>query len=400
MEIFKTRWERAFPYLLGAIFGVSIVLLGFSIFMFRKAAEREPFLPLTSRESGSARIEAERKSAIVEATQRISPAVVSIIALRTELVQSDPWYSYQWLFQRFFLDRRVPRLYREVSVLGSGIIVREDGYILTNEHVVRDANEVFVTLNDGTKTKASIVGSSRDFDLALLRIEAENLPYAPLGDSDKLEIGEWVIAIGSPFGYLLNDTQPTVTVGVISALNRDVKSDFERGDAVFKNMIQTDAAINPGNSGGPLVSNNGEVIGINTFIFTEGSGSNLGMGFAIPVNTTKMVIDEMMKYGRVRELWTGLEITELTPAVARALNLPISKGLLVDRIMEESPAAEAQIQVGDVIIEVNGIKVQNLAQANRAIFGLLVGDVLNIVLLRGDSYQTVKLKMAERPRRA
>jgi len=398
MEIFKTRWERAFPYLLGAIFGVAIVLLVFSIFMFRKAAEREPFLPLTSREGGSARIEAERKSAIVEATQRISPAVVSITALRTELVQRDPWYNYQRLFQRFFLDRRVPRLYREVSVLGSGIIMREDGYILTNEHVVRDANEVFVTLNDGTKTKASVVGLSRDFDLALLRIEAENLPFAPLGDSDKLEIGEWVIAIGSPFGYLLNDTQPTVTVGVVSALNRDVK--YEGGDAVFKNMIQTDAAINPGNSGGPLVSSNGEVIGINTFIFTEGSGSNLGMGFAIPVNTTKMVIDEIMKYGRVRELWTGLEITELTPAVARALNLPISKGLLVDRIMEESPAAEAQIQVGDVIMEVNGIKVQNLAQANRAIFGLLVGDVLNIVLLRGDSYHTVKLKMAERPRRA
>lgn len=398
MEIFKTRWERAFPYLLGAIFGVSIVLLGFSIFMFRKAAERGSFLPLTSREGGSTLIDAERKSAIVEATQRISPAVVSITALRTELVQRDPWYSYQWLFQRFFLDRRVPRLYREVSILGSGIIMREDGYILTNEHVVRDASEVFVTLNDGTKTKASVIGSSRDFDLALLRIEAENLPYAPLGDSDKLEIGEWVIAIGSPFGYLLNDTQPTVTVGVISALNRDVK--YEGGDAVFKNMIQTDAAINPGNSGGPLVSSNGEVIGINTFIFTEGSGSNLGMGFAIPVNTTKMVIDEIMRYGRVRELWTGLEITELTPAVARALNLAISKGLLVDRIMEESPAAEAQIQVGDVIIEVNGIKVQNLAQANRAIFGLLVGDILNIVLLRGDSYHTVKLKMAERPRRA
>jgi len=278
--------------------------------------------------------------------------------------------------------------------------MREDGYILTNEHVVRDANEIYVTLNDGTKTKASVVGSSRDFDLALLRIDAENLPYAPLGDSDKLEIGEWVIAIGSPFGYLLNDYQPTVTVGVVSALNRDVKSDYERGDAVFKNMIQTDAAINPGNSGGPLVSSNGEVIGINTFIFTEGSGNNLGMGFAIPVNTTKMVIDEIMKYGRVRELWTGLEITVLTPAVARALNLAISKGLLVDRIIEESPAAEAQIQVGDVIIEVNGIKVQNLAQANRAIFGLLVGDVLNIALLRGDSYHTVKLKMAERPRRA
>ncbi|MCK4236006.1 MAG: trypsin-like peptidase domain-containing protein [Candidatus Krumholzibacteria bacterium] len=399
MKLFETRRERIFPYILGALFGLSIALLVVSILMFRKAAENAPFLPPSTAKSGSERVDDERKSAIVEATRRVSPAVVSVTALRTEIVRTHPMFSHQW-FEKFFFNRRIQRLRRrEYSTLGSGVIVNPNGYILTNEHVISEAEGVFVTLNDGTEMAATVVGLSADYDLALLSIDARGLSYAPVGDSDGLEIGEWVIAIGSPFGHLLNDTQPTVTVGVVSALNRDVKSNPET-EAVFKNMIQTDAAINPGNSGGPLVSSSGEVIGINTFIFSTSDGSNLGMGFAIPINTAKMVIDEFVRFGRVRSVWTGLTVRELTPEVANALGISIKSGLFVDRIAESSPADIAGMEVGDVITEIDRVKIQNASQADRVVFGHRVGDVLNIVVQRGDSSITIKLELAERPKKA
>ena len=197
-----------------------------------------------------------------------------------------------------------------------------------------------MTLTDGTEVDAEPVGSSAIYDLALVKIDARGLPFAPLGESTDLVIGEWVIAIGSPFGYLLNDTQPTVTVGVISALNRDVKSSPER-HAIFRNMIQTDAAINPGNSGGPLVASNGEVVGINTFIFSNEDGTTLGMGFAIPANIAKMVMDEVRRYGKVRSVWTGLYVDELNPGYAAAIDIDVASGLLVKQIVEGSPAAIA-----------------------------------------------------------
>ncbi|HER43348.1 MAG TPA: hypothetical protein ENO08_02675, partial [Candidatus Eisenbacteria bacterium] len=239
MRPFESHWERFFPYMLGIIFGLSIALLVISIVMFKKAGERSPFGPASTGAGMSAQIEQERGSAITEATKRVSPTVVSITALRTELVRPNPLLNYNYFFQRYFLNRPIPEMYRErYSNLGSGLIISPDGYILTNEHVVRDAEQIIITLSDGTETNAVLVGSSAVYDLALLEIEAKNLPYAQLGESDGLQIGEWVIAIGSPFGYLLNDTQPTVTVGVVSAMNRDVKSSQE-SSAIFRNMIQT-----------------------------------------------------------------------------------------------------------------------------------------------------------------
>ena len=245
---------------------------------------------------------------------------------------------------------------------------------------------------------AAPVGSSTIYDLALLKIEARNLPYAPMGESSGLQIGEWVIAIGSPFGYLLNDTQPTVTVGVISALNRDVKSSQE-SEAIFRNMIQTDAAINPGNSGGPLVSSDGKVIGINTFIFSGEDGTTLGMGFAIPVDIAKMVIEEFKQYGRVRGVWTGLSVRALTPEVARSLGLDVQSGLLVDRIDERSPAARAELRVGDIIVEVNGTRTESVEEATRAIYGLNVGDILEMVVIRDGEARRLGLELGERPSR-
>jgi serine protease Do len=263
---------------------------------------------------------------------------------------------------------------------------------------VRDAERILVTMNDGAQAEGSIVGMAADYDLALLKIEAKNLPYAPFGDSDKISIGEWVIAIGNPFGYLLNDTQPTVTVGVVSALHRDIKSSSRV--PIFQNMIQTDAAINPGNSGGPLVSSAGEVIGINTFVFSTEQGSSLGMGFAIPINTSKMVIDELLHYGRVRITWTGISLSELTSEDARRLGLTANAGLLVASVTAGGPGAAAGIREGDVILEVNGSKLRTFEQARRALFGLRVGDETYAIIYRDRKNQTVTLRLAEMPKGA
>ncbi|MBN1164219.1 MAG: PDZ domain-containing protein, partial [Candidatus Krumholzibacteriota bacterium] len=188
--------------------------------------------------------------------------------------------------------------------------------------------------------------------------------------------------------------QPTVTAGVISALHRDVKQNSEAAE-VFSDMIQTDAVINPGNSGGPLVSSRGEVIGINTFVFSSGGSSNIGMGFAIPVNTAKMVLNEIRQYGHFRNVWTGLSVSELTPEVIREFNLPLSTGLIVMQIEEGGPAERAGIQVGDVIVEIDGMTIHNASQASRAIYGKQVGDDLGIVLWREGSTRTVRLTLVE-----
>jgi serine protease Do len=385
--------------MLGIMFGLSISLLVISIVMFKRTGDRWPPGTAATGTSAGARIEEERSSAIVEATRRVSPAVVSITALRTQLVRPNPLLNYHRLFQQYFFNRRIPEVYRErYSIFGSGIIVSADGYILTNEHVIRDAEQIVVTLSNGVEVVAAIVGSSVIYDIALLKIETDGLPYVVLGSSDDLKIGEWVIAIGSPFGYLLNDTQPTVTVGIISAINRDVKSSPD-SEAIFRNMIQTDAAINPGNSGGPLVSSDGRVIGVNTFIFSAENGTTLGMGFAIPVDIAKMVMEEFKQYGKVRNVWTGLEVTVLNPEIAQAIGISVSSGLLIDRIVEGSPAARAEMQIGDIIVEVNDMQIENIAEATRAIYGLHVGDVLEIVVVRGTETKTINLQLDERPSR-
>ncbi len=399
MRPFESRWERYFPYVLGAMFGLSVALLVISIVMFMRIGDGAGGISALSGARISESIDSDRSSAITEATRVVSPAVVSITTLRTVLVRPNPFLDSYRLFQRYFSNRQIPGVYRErYSIIGSGLIVSQDGYIITNEHVVRDAEQIVVTLSDGTEVNAELVGSSAVYDLALIKIDARGLPFAPLGKSSDLEIGEWVIAIGSPFGYLLNDTQPTVTVGVVSALNRDVKSSPE-SNAVFRNLIQTDAAINPGNSGGPLVASNGEVVGINTFIFANEDGTTLGMGFAIPAKIARMVMEEVKQYGKVRGIWTGLSVVELNQDRAATLNVDADSGLLVERIYEGSPAANAGIQVGDIIVEVNGTVIESNQQASREIYGLRVGDVIEIVVLRGGERRTIDLELAEMPSR-
>jgi serine protease Do len=334
-----------------------------------------------------------RQTAIVSAAQEIGPAVVSISVTATRVVRASPWFPFREQFFRDFFGER--QYVEEVSNLGSGVVVSPYGYVVTNEHVVRNATEIKVTLSDGREYDAAVVDDQQEYDLAILKIEGVDIPYAALGDSDSLIIGEWAIAIGNPFGYLLSDAHPTVTVGVISALHRDVKSS-EGAVAVYKDMIQTDAAINPGNSGGPLVNALGEVVGINAFIITK-SGGSMGMGFAIPVNRVKFMIDEVSRYGRMRQIWIGLLVQEITPLLAQGLGLDRSDGVIISRVDEGSPAERSGLKRGDVIVAVNGERVANYESARRAIFGSRVGDVLEFEVIRDGEPRSFDIRVEEAP---
>jgi serine protease Do len=353
---------------------------------------RAPRAALTAE----ADIPASRLNAIVIAARRVSPAVVSVSVVAMRVVRADP---FQGMFRDEFFERFFPPTqYQErIPSLGSGVIVDPSGTVVTNAHVVRDADEVKVTLTDGRQLPARILGSSDVYDLAVLKIEGTNLPAAPLGDSDRLVVGEWAIAIGSPFGYLLNDTQPTVTAGVVSATRRDIKSEVS-GIGMYKNMIQTDAAINPGNSGGPLVNADGEVIGINAFIFTQGGGS-IGLGFAIPINLAKRILGDIHRYGRVRTAWPGMTFQAVTPYIAQRLGFTDLGGLVVSRVEEGGPAEKAGLHVADRIRKVNGQAVNSVDDAQRSIYGAAVGDRLRLSVERADKTLELALTLAEAPRR-
>jgi Do/DeqQ family serine protease len=338
-----------------------------------------------------------RQTALVRASDRGGPATVSISAVKTRVVHADPVRTD--FFERFFRGHFPDRVYREpYQSFGSGVIVDADGYILTNEHVVGGATEVRVTLTDGREYEAQVLGDDSRFDLAVLKVDAGDdvLPVATLGDSDDLMIGEWVVAIGNPFGHFLNDPNPTVTAGVVSALHRDVLADSE-SDAIYKDMIQTDASINPGNSGGPLVNSAGEVIGINSFIFSMSGGSQ-GVGFAIPVNVARLIINELIEFGRVRDVWVGMRVQDINPALAQNLGLPAVPGVLASFLEPDSPAERAGIRTGDIVVAIDGVPVESVRQARRAIFGSRVGDVITVSVFRGGETNDFEIKLEEVPR--
>jgi serine protease Do len=346
-------------------------------------------------QAGAPSLASSRRTAIVTAAERASPAVVSVSVVATRVVRADPFGGmfHDEFFQRFYppteFKQRIPGL-------GSGVVVDASGLILTNEHVVHDAENITVTLTDGRQLPATLLGSSATYDLAVLRVHGDKIPVAPLGNSDELMVGEWAIAIGNPFGFLLNDTQPSVTAGVISATKRDIKSEVTE-NGVYKNMIQTDAAINPGNSGGPLVNSDGEVIGINTFILTQGGGGSLGIGFAIPINLARRVVDEIVKYGRVRAAWPGMQVQEITEAIAQRLGFSGPGGLVVSRVEASGPADRAGVKVGDRLLSVNGLAIHNVEDAQRGIYGAEVGDKLHVGLEREKRKFEVDLVLTEAP---
>jgi serine protease Do len=310
-----------------------------------------------------------RRNAIVIATEKVAPAVVSISARQRQAV-TDPRLEF---WQRYF-PGQIPRqqLFRETQSFGSGVIVSKDGYVVTNAHVVGSPLEIQVTLTDGRSFPAKLLDSVDRFDLAILQIDADNLPVAQLANSDDLQIGEWAIAVGSPFGYLLADTQPTVTVGVISAVNRDIVRQREN-ERTYLGMIQTDAAINPGNSGGPLANTLGEVVGINAFIFSE-TGGSIGIGFAVPSARVRWVIEEVREFGHYREVNWGLEVHKLSPQMAREFNLRDPVGFLVTDVTEGSPAWKAGLRPYDVLRSISGRVLDSRDTVTRLIYEVMVGD--------------------------
>jgi len=336
-----------------------------------------------------------RRNAIVRAADNVGSAVVSISVMQTQIYrQTNPGRGAD--FWNYFLFG--PREYRkQVHSLGSGIIINAEGYILTNDHVTSGAEEITVTLTSGEQYQANLIGSDESSDLAVLKIISDktDFPYAILGDSDDLMTAEWAIAIGNPFGYLLDDTKPTVTVGVISAVNRDIK--LEAGQKqIYRNMIQTDAAINPGNSGGALVNARGEVIGINTFIFSSSQGSE-GIGFAIPINRAKAIISDLINTGEVVKAWVGMRLARITPIVAQGLGLEVKNGLIVASVDEMSPAKEIGITQGDVLIKVGGEDIIKQSDWEEIVTYARVGEPLNMEFVRGDDTLDVRLTPEELP---
>jgi Do/DeqQ family serine protease len=314
------------------------------------------------------------------AVQRATPSVVNIFtskdAPRHPLL-NDP------VFRRFFGDQMPER----ASSLGSGVIVSNTGYLLTNHHVVEAADEIEVALHDGRKLLAKVVGNDPETDLAVLRVDAENLPAITFGSSDALKVGDVVLAIGNPFGV-----GQTVTGGIVSALGRT-----GLGINTFENFIQTDAAINPGNSGGALVDVGGNLVGINTAIFTR-SGGSMGIGFAIPVSTAKMVLEQIVKTGTVSRGWIGVEVQEITPAAAESFRLQGTRGALIAGVLRGGPADKAGMKPGDVLVEVEGRPVADPTSMLNLVAALAPGNTARMKVKRAGKDLDASVTVGRRPK--
>lgn len=344
-----------------------------------------------------------RRNAIVTSIERAAPAVVSVnVALLRAQRRLPPMFDDFWgLFDMPRPTYQIEK--RRMNSVGSGFIINPQGYILTNYHVIEGADEVVsVTLPDGRELAVQVVGADERTDVAVLRVnDPKQLPSVGLGDSDDLLTGEWVIAIGNPFGTLMKDPQPTVSVGVVSANHRRVSSSIGDGERLYQGMIQTDAAINPGNSGGPLVNARGQVIGINTMIFSQ-SGGSVGLGFAIPINRARRVAEEIIQYGRRRDPWAGFKVEDvqsLPPAILAQLDVRVDHGCIVRNIIKGVPAQLAGLQPGDVIVAINGNRVDNASDIDFVIWDLFVGDRCRLTVNRKGKNGAIEFPIQEIPRK-
>ena len=332
-----------------------------------------------------------RKNILTETVEKVSPAVVGINVIEIRQYR-DPYFSFfdDPFFRQFFGDRGSSN--REVKGLGSGYIISPDGYIVTNDHVAGHATEVKVTLTDGRTFEAEVIGTDMASDICLLKIDGENLPYIKHGNSDDIIIGEWVIALGNPFGLFELNEKPTVTVGVVSASGMNLEPINER---YYLNMIQTDAAINGGNSGGPLVNSLGEIIGMNTLIFTAGGSSgSIGLGFAIPINKIISIVEELKEYGNInRDFEIGMRIQSIDEGIATYYDLDDTKGVIVTKVYRNSPADIGGIEVGDIITEINNFTINN----ENSIFGVFhefrTGQIIDVKVIRDHNKLTKQMKL-------
>lgn len=338
-------------------------------------------LKQTSQAPGSA---AGRASSYSDAVRRAAPAVVSIFTSKEVKGPQNPFFNDP-LFRRFFGDG-VGEDTRRASGLGSGVIVGSGGYILTNHHVVEAADEIEVALADGNKLRAKVIGTDAETDLAVLHVERGDLPAITLGEVESLKVGDVVLAIGNPFGV-----GQTVTMGIVSALGRS-----HLGINTFENFVQTDAAINPGNSGGALVDANGNLIGINTAIYSR-TGGSLGIGFAIPVSTARHVMEQIIGSGSVTRGWIGVEAQEITPELADSFRLASVTGALIAGVLKNGPADRAGVRPGDILLSIDGKPVADPTAMLNIVAGLVPGKSAALKLRRGQKDLEVLLEVGKRP---
>ncbi len=350
--------------------------------------------PVLAQEQGLENLR-ETGQAFRSVAKKVSPAVVFISVEKEISGQRTPEMAPfgpfgDEFFRRFFgqppghSQPKAPSQKRKSAGQGSGFVISSDGYILTNNHVVEDADTVTVQMENGQEYTAEIIGTDPPSDLAVIKVEKTGLPYLKLGDSSTLEVGDWVLAVGNPFGL-----SHTLTAGIVSAKGR---SGIGLND--YENFIQTDAAINPGNSGGPLVNLNGEVVGINTAIFSR-SGGYMGIGFAIPVNMAKLIKNQLIEDGRVTRGRLGVYIQDVNNELAESFDLDAAKGILVSQVMEDSPAEDAGLKQGDIILELNGKDVGKVTEFRNKIALTIPGTKVELTIQRDGKEQTVDVKIGK-----
>jgi serine protease DegQ len=330
----------------------------------------------------------EAKSGYSQAAAKAMPTVVNIFT-SSKIASTDPHQQYydDPLFKHFFGDQFNEQQTQPESSLGSGVIVSEQGLIMTNNHVVNTADEIEVALADGRKLSAKVVGTDPETDLAVLKVEADNLPAITFANSEKLKVGDVVLAIGNPFGV-----GQTVTQGIISALGRN-----HLGINTFENFIQTDASINPGNSGGALIDANGNLIGINSAIYSR-SGGSMGIGFAIPVSIAKQVMEQISQTGSVTRGWIGIEAQDITPELAESFKLDKAEGSLIAGVLRDSPADEAGLKSGDILVSINGNKVVDSESMLNLIAVLQPKQKASLGIIRNGKRIEIDLLVGKRPK--
>jgi serine protease DegQ len=361
--------------------GVLFIITLFRPDLLHKQTELQS---LTIQQAQHATGGTESSTSFAVAAQKVIPAVVNIFTQQT--IQSPAHPSQQDpVFRYFFGDRQDARP-RQASNLGSGVIVSANGYILTNQHVVEAADEIQVALADGRTLPARVVGTDPDTDLAVLKIDADKLPAITFAQADSLKVGDWVLAVGNPFGV-----GQTVTAGIVSALGRT-----HLGINTFENFIQTDAAINPGNSGGALVDANGNLVGVNSAIYSRTGGSQ-GIGFAIPVSIARQVMEQIIKSGGVTRGWVGVEVQDLSPELAKSFSLKSTEGALIAGVLKGGPAEVGGIRPGDILQAVNNKKVADSASLLNLIAALQPGVQAQLIVARKQQLLKLNIKVGRRP---
>ncbi|MDF2182169.1 Do family serine endopeptidase [Neptuniibacter sp. CAU 1671] len=375
---------RKFNFLFWPV--LSGILVALLLLQYFPALTQGPDSGLPFQRNNSATQVSSGPQSYADAVEAASPAVVNIYTRTIIKQEVHPLFNDPF-FRRFFDDDSIPQRERIQSSLGSGVILSDQGYIVTNNHVIAGADSIIVALKDGREAIATVVGTDPETDLALLKVNLPALPVINLNDSDNLRVGDVVLAIGNPFGV-----GQTVTMGIISATERN-----SLGINTYENFIQTDAAINPGNSGGALIDTHGNLIGINTAIFSKSGGSQ-GIGFAIPSSLTKQVMQDLISHGRVIRGWVGIEGQAMTPQLAESFGLKESQGVIIAGVYRDSPAHKGGLQPGDIILSIDDKPIVDGRRSMIEVARYRPGEQIKVVILREGKQQTVDITIGERPR--